>query len=167
MTVPQAGRPVRGALLPSTVMEFYSGAPLHFYPGVDTLQLETEIRIDPGRRADRFVEHWQKLDRANQHQSQAGDMSAYWATLASMGDMANGKVSNAIRCWIPARQSQDRTRHSVRIRPPTRAGTRLQSRHRSGQGTRDRTLKSILFPPSLRQSTTTPNALLPNDKSLS
>ena len=35
------------------------------------LQLETEIRtgmdIDPGRRADRFVERWQKLERTSQH----------------------------------------------------------------------------------------------------
>ncbi|RWN14805.1 MAG: Ti-type conjugative transfer relaxase TraA, partial [Mesorhizobium sp.] len=56
------------------------------------LQLETEIRtgmdIDPGRRADRFVERWQKLDRTGQQQYQAGDMSAYKSTRSAMSDMA-------------------------------------------------------------------------------
>lgn len=56
------------------------------------LQLETEIRtgldIDPGRRADRFVESWQKLERTSQRQYQAGDMSGYRSTRAAMSDMA-------------------------------------------------------------------------------
>jgi hypothetical protein len=55
---------------------------------IRALQLETEIRTDPQRRADRFVERWQKLDRASQHQYQAGDMSGYNATRSAMGDMA-------------------------------------------------------------------------------
>ncbi|MCP3057058.1 Ti-type conjugative transfer relaxase TraA, partial [Aurantimonas marianensis] len=55
---------------------------------IRALQLETEIRTDPSRRADRFVERWQKLDRASQHQYQAGDMAAYKATRSAMGDMA-------------------------------------------------------------------------------
>lgn len=55
---------------------------------VRALQLETEIRTDPQRRADRFVERWQKLDRASQQQYQAGDMSGYNVTRAAMGDMA-------------------------------------------------------------------------------
>ena len=52
------------------------------------LQLETELRTDPQRRADRFVERWRSLDRASQHQYQAGDMSGYKATRSAMGDMA-------------------------------------------------------------------------------
>ncbi|QKC83435.1 Ti-type conjugative transfer relaxase TraA [Mesorhizobium sp. NZP2077] len=56
------------------------------------LQLETEIRIgldiDPGRRADRFVERWQKLERTSQGQYQVGDMSGYKSTRAAMSDMA-------------------------------------------------------------------------------
>jgi Ti-type conjugative transfer relaxase TraA len=55
---------------------------------VRALQLETELRIDPGRRADRFVEHWQKLDQTSLRQYQAGDMSGYKATRSAMGDMA-------------------------------------------------------------------------------
>ncbi|TPM96696.1 Ti-type conjugative transfer relaxase TraA [Mesorhizobium sp. B2-1-3A] len=59
---------------------------------VIALQLETEIRtgmdIDPGRRADRFVDRWQKLHRASQDQYQAGDMSSYKSTRTAMSDMA-------------------------------------------------------------------------------
>ncbi|TPJ79174.1 Ti-type conjugative transfer relaxase TraA [Mesorhizobium sp. B2-6-2] len=56
------------------------------------LQLETEIRTgldnDPSRRADRFVERWQKLDRTSRGQFQAGDMSGYKSTRTAMSDMA-------------------------------------------------------------------------------
>jgi Ti-type conjugative transfer relaxase TraA len=55
---------------------------------IRALQLETELRTDPSRRADRFVERWQKLDQASQRQYQAGDMSGYRSTRAAMGDMA-------------------------------------------------------------------------------
>jgi Ti-type conjugative transfer relaxase TraA len=55
---------------------------------VRALQLETELRINPGRRADRFVEHWQKLEGTSLSQYQAGDMSGYKATRSAMGDMA-------------------------------------------------------------------------------
>ncbi len=55
---------------------------------VRALQLETELRIDPGRRADRFVEHWQKLDYTSLRQYQAGDMSGYKSTRSAMGDIA-------------------------------------------------------------------------------
>ena len=55
---------------------------------VRALQLETELRIDPGRRADRFVERWQGLDHTSLRQYQAGDMSGYKATRSAMGDMA-------------------------------------------------------------------------------
>ncbi|MGA9600405.1 MAG: AAA family ATPase, partial [Methylocystis sp.] len=55
---------------------------------VRALQLETEIRIDPARRADRFVERWRELGQTSQRQYQMGDMSAYKATRAAMGEMA-------------------------------------------------------------------------------
>jgi len=55
---------------------------------VRALQLETEIRTDPGRRADRFVERWRELGQTSQRQYQVGDMSGYKATRAAMGDMA-------------------------------------------------------------------------------
>lgn len=46
------------------------------------------MRIDPGRRADRFVARWQELGHTSQRQYQAGDMSGYRATRPAMGDMA-------------------------------------------------------------------------------
>jgi hypothetical protein len=55
---------------------------------VRALQLETELRIDPSRRADRFVERWQKLDQTSLRQYQAADISGYRATRSAMGDMA-------------------------------------------------------------------------------
>ena len=55
---------------------------------IRALQLETELRINPGRRADRFVEDWQKLDQASLRQYQAGDISGYRSTRSAMGDMA-------------------------------------------------------------------------------
>ena len=55
---------------------------------IRALQLETELRVDPSRRAERFVERWQGLDQASQRQYQAGDMSGYKTTRSAMGDMA-------------------------------------------------------------------------------
>jgi Ti-type conjugative transfer relaxase TraA len=57
---------------------------------IGALQLETELRIDPSRRADRFVQRWQELKQTSQHQYQAGDMSGCRATRSAMGDMARG-----------------------------------------------------------------------------
>jgi hypothetical protein len=55
---------------------------------VRALQLETELRTDPSRRADRFVKRWQNLDRTSLRQYQTGDISGYKATRSAMGDMA-------------------------------------------------------------------------------
>jgi Ti-type conjugative transfer relaxase TraA len=55
---------------------------------IRALQLETEMRINPNRRADLFVERWQELGDTRQRQYQAGDMSGYRATRSAMGDMA-------------------------------------------------------------------------------
>ncbi|CCD90464.1 putative conjugal transfer protein; TraA [Bradyrhizobium sp. ORS 375] len=57
---------------------------------IRALQLETELRSDPGRRADHFVEQWRKLDQTSQRLYQAGDLSGYKATRSAMGDMAKG-----------------------------------------------------------------------------
>jgi Ti-type conjugative transfer relaxase TraA len=55
---------------------------------IRALQLETELRTDPQRRADRFVERWRALGQTSQRQYQAADMSGYKATRSAMGDMA-------------------------------------------------------------------------------
>jgi hypothetical protein len=57
---------------------------------IRALQFETEIRINPNRLADRFVERWQRLDQTSERQYQTGDMSGYRATRSAMGDMARG-----------------------------------------------------------------------------
>jgi len=54
---------------------------------IRALQLESELRTDPQRRADRFVEHWRKLCETSQSQYQAGDMSGYKVTRSTMSDM--------------------------------------------------------------------------------
>jgi hypothetical protein len=55
---------------------------------IRALQLETELRTDPSRRADRFVQRWQKLDHTSQRQYQAGDIAGYRATRSAMGHVA-------------------------------------------------------------------------------
>jgi Ti-type conjugative transfer relaxase TraA len=55
---------------------------------IRALQLETELRTNPSRRADRFVERWQELKQTSQRQYQAGDMSGCRSTRSAMGDMA-------------------------------------------------------------------------------
>jgi Ti-type conjugative transfer relaxase TraA len=70
---------------PELVREAAGG---HVNRAIRALQLETELRTDPSRRADRFVERWQKLDHTSQRQYQAGDITGYKATRSAMGDMA-------------------------------------------------------------------------------
>jgi Ti-type conjugative transfer relaxase TraA len=55
---------------------------------IRALQLETELRTDPGLRADRFVERWQNLHRASEERYAAGDYSGHRALRAEMGNMA-------------------------------------------------------------------------------
>jgi predicted alpha/beta superfamily hydrolase len=50
---------------PELALEAASGSPARAIRG---LQLETELRTDPQRRADRFVERWRELGQASQRQ---------------------------------------------------------------------------------------------------
>jgi hypothetical protein len=70
---------------PQLAQEAASGNPAR---AIRALQLETELRTNPSRRADRFVERWQELDHTSQRQYQAGDISGYKSTRSAMGDMA-------------------------------------------------------------------------------
>ena len=70
---------------PELALEAASGNPAR---AIRALQLETELRTDPARRADRFVERWRELGQTSQRQYQVGDMSGYKATRLAMGDMA-------------------------------------------------------------------------------
>ena len=78
---------------PDLVREAASGKDLARV--IRAMQFETELRINPTRLADRFVERWQRLDQTRQRQYQAGDMSGYRATRSAMGDMARGLERDA------------------------------------------------------------------------
>ncbi|GGB38242.1 hypothetical protein GCM10011505_19740 [Tistrella bauzanensis] len=56
---------------------------------IRALQLETELRTDPGLRADRFVERWQSLHRASDERYAAGDYAGHRAARTEMGNMAH------------------------------------------------------------------------------
>ncbi|WP_319797968.1 Ti-type conjugative transfer relaxase TraA [Nitrobacter sp.] len=73
---------------PEFANDVASGAPDRAAPARRALQMETELRQNPDLRADRFVERWQKLDRASERQYAAGDYSGYKAARAEMGNMA-------------------------------------------------------------------------------
>ncbi|NPV22123.1 Ti-type conjugative transfer relaxase TraA [Bradyrhizobium aeschynomenes] len=74
---------------------------------VRALQIETELRINPSRRADRFVEHWQKLEQTSQRLYQLGDMTGYKAARAAMGDMAKSLERDPQLESILASRKQD------------------------------------------------------------
>src|SRR5690606_12425024 len=57
---------------------------------IRALQLETEIRTSPERRADRFVQRWHELKDKGQRLYEAGNISGYKDTKSIMGDMLNG-----------------------------------------------------------------------------
>ncbi len=55
---------------------------------IRALQLETEIRTSPERRADRFVERFRDIKQSGERQYAAGNYSGYHAARAEMGNMA-------------------------------------------------------------------------------
>ncbi len=55
---------------------------------IRALQLETEIRTSPERRADRFVERFRDLKQTGDRQYAAGNYSGYRSARAEMGNMA-------------------------------------------------------------------------------
>jgi len=55
---------------------------------IRALQLETDIRTSPERRADRFVERFRELKQTGERQYAAGDYSGYRSARAEMGNMA-------------------------------------------------------------------------------
>ncbi|BAV47448.1 conjugal transfer relaxase TraA [Mesorhizobium loti] len=99
------------------------------------LQLETEIRtgmdIDPGRRADRFVERWQKLERTSQHQYQAGDMSGYKSTRTAMYDMAKSLERDPQLESLLANRKREL---GINVESGRRLGAELAFSHGIGKG---------------------------------
>jgi hypothetical protein len=102
---------------PELALEAASGNPAR---AIRAIQLETELRTDPGRRADRFVERWQKLDHTSQRQYQAGDMSGYKSTRSAMGDMAKSL-------------ERDPQLESILANPKRELGIAFESGRRLGQ----------------------------------
>ena len=100
---------------------------------IRALQLETELRTDPSRRADRFVERWQKLDQSQpapvsggRHVRLQGD---------ALGDGRHGqKPRTRSATGIHPRQPQAGTRHRD-FESGRRLGQRigLHPRHRPWQ----------------------------------
>ncbi|WP_316186562.1 MULTISPECIES: Ti-type conjugative transfer relaxase TraA [unclassified Bradyrhizobium] len=74
---------------------------------VRALQLETELRVDPSRRADRFVERWQKLDQTSQRLYKVGDMTGYKAARSTMSDIAKSLERDPHLESILASRKQD------------------------------------------------------------
>ncbi|RAZ88597.1 Ti-type conjugative transfer relaxase TraA [Mesorhizobium hawassense] len=99
------------------------------------LQLETEIRtgmdIDPIRRADRFVERWQKLHRTSQEQYQAGDMSGYKSTRSAMSDMAKSLERDP---QLESLLANHKKALGIQVESGRRLGAELALSHGIGRG---------------------------------
>jgi hypothetical protein len=87
--------------------------------------------IDPGRRADRFVERWQKLDRTSQRQYQAGDMAGYKSTRSAMSDMAKSLERDPQLESLLAKRTRELGIHTDSGR---RLGAELAFSHGIGRG---------------------------------
>ncbi|PCD02441.1 Ti-type conjugative transfer relaxase TraA [Sphingomonas spermidinifaciens] len=61
-----------------------------FNRAMRALQLEAEIRLDPGRRADQFVERWARLSGGANRAYVAGDYTGRKSALNEMAGMAKG-----------------------------------------------------------------------------
>jgi len=70
---------------PELVREASAGRGL---AAVKAMQLETEIRIDPFQRADRFIEGWQQLQRDHEALVRDGNFRGAKSTAQAMHGMA-------------------------------------------------------------------------------
>ncbi|TPI58245.1 Ti-type conjugative transfer relaxase TraA [Mesorhizobium sp. B3-1-7] len=99
------------------------------------LQLETEIRTgleaDPSRRADRFVERWQKLHRISQERYQAGDMSGYKSTRSAMSDMAKSLERDP---QLESLLANHKKALGIQVEAGRRLGVELAFNHGIGSG---------------------------------
>ena len=86
---PEAGRDLGSALAqnPGLVRDAAEGRTQH---AIRAMRVETEIRHDPNKRADRFVSNWRSLDRARMSFDRKGDSGSAKRIADSMGAMAQG-----------------------------------------------------------------------------
>jgi hypothetical protein len=84
---PQAARDLDSAFErdPALVREAGEGSTQR---AIRAMQVEAEIRTDPNRRADRFVQRWQELERQRAGFARNNDWQSESKTRASMGAMA-------------------------------------------------------------------------------
>lgn len=73
---------------PQLAMEAASGDPDRAAPVKRAIRMEAEMRRNPDLRADRFVERFNKLDRASESKYAAGDYSGYRVARKEMSNMA-------------------------------------------------------------------------------
>lgn len=74
---------------------------------IRALQLETQLRTSPERRAAQFVERWQQLDRTSLKHYRSGTMSDYRATRAEMGEMAKSLQRDPqLECLLANRKAE-------------------------------------------------------------
>lgn len=62
---------------------------------IRAMALEAELRVNPAKRADRFVETWQGLSRQRDHAFRAGNHPRATQITTSMGAMAKGLERDA------------------------------------------------------------------------
>ena len=91
---PNAGRDLAAAFdhRPELIAEAASGRTNN---AMRAMQLEAELRTNPIRRADRFVENWQRLDHQRDHAFKAGNRDHASQITARMGAMAGGLERDA------------------------------------------------------------------------
>ena len=126
---------------------------------IRALQLETELRTDPSRRADRFVERWQKLDHTSQRQYQAGDIVRLQGD--ALGDGRHGeKPRTRSATGIHPRQPQAGSRHRVRIQAAGSARNWPSPTASTSAEAGASEFDPSDLPPTLRHSTVTCKTLL-------
>jgi Ti-type conjugative transfer relaxase TraA len=86
---PEAARDLDSAFgqNPSLVRDAAAGGTHH---AIRAMRIETGIRNDPDKRADRFIEHWRGLDRQRMSFANSGDHGRAERIADSMGAIAQG-----------------------------------------------------------------------------
>ncbi|MGE4483087.1 Ti-type conjugative transfer relaxase TraA [Acidocella sp.] len=75
---------------PGFAADVASGNAERALPARYALQRETEMRLNPELRADRFVERFRELKQASERQYAAGNYSGHRAARAELGNMVDG-----------------------------------------------------------------------------
>jgi hypothetical protein len=111
---------------PSLAREAAGGS---FTRAMRAMQLEAEIRTDPARRADRFVEHWNRLSSQADRAYVNGDIALRKSAHNEMAGMAKS-LERDPATGIPSCRAESGARHLSRHRPQARGRACLQSWHR-------------------------------------